>query len=263
MASQILGQGSELDLLYRPKEHATMRLADGTEAESIKNPIRYTRTAVFQPDPNLLRKNRILTQVSEQKVVHAYKLLRTQVLQKLKANGWNSLAVMSCRSSQGATITAINLAISIALDPRFTVLLVDMNLRNPSIHRYFGIEPSVGISDVAASQVPLEDVLLNPGLDGMLILPGIERVAESSEMLNSERMIALVNEIRAKYPTRIVVFDLPGILDAEDAVAFLPYFDAGLLVLSEGKTRNDDLERAMELICDKPVLGSILNDAPA
>lgn len=263
MVEQMVGKNADVMAFSQPAGIGPAPGSNRDKSGMNTHPIRYTRTAVFHPDPDVLRRNRVLTKNADQKVMRAYKLLRTQVLQKLQENDWNSLAVVTCRSNQGATLTAINLAISIAMDPRFTVLLVDMNLRSPAVHKYFGFEPSVGIADVTGAEVSLEDVLINPGIDGMLILPGAERIADSSEMLNSKKMMALVGEIKSKYRTRIIVFDLPGVLDADDAIAFLPYFDAGLLVLSERKTHNEDIERVLELISEKPMLGSVLNDAPA
>ena len=98
MVEQMIGKNAGLMTFSKPAgigaAHGDSHDKSGTNA----HPIRYTRTAVFHPDLELLRRNRVLTQNSDKKVMHAYKLLRTQVLQKLQANDWYSLVVVSCRT---------------------------------------------------------------------------------------------------------------------------------------------------------------------
>ena len=77
----------------------------------------------------------------------AFKILSTQVMQRMDEHQWNSLAITSAGDNEGKTTTAINLGISIAKEIEYTVLLVDANLRNPELHKYFGITPELGLSD--------------------------------------------------------------------------------------------------------------------
>lgn len=231
------------------------------EVDAIHYPIRYTQTPVSQHDPRLLERNRVLVAQQDRKILYAYKLLRTQVLQKMLANGWNTLAVISGNEGEGTTLTAVNLAISIALDPRYTALLIDMNLRNPSVHRMLGFEPGAGVSDVIRGAAQVSDILVNPGIEGLLVMPGRERVANSSELLTLDRARQIMDEVKSRYQSRIVVVDLPPLLTADDAVAFAPLFDAGLLVVGEGIATLADLSRMAELLAGKPVLGTVLNGA--
>lgn len=227
---------------------------------TIRYPIKYTQTQVHVPPDSVLQHHRILSPGSDRHTLHAYKLLRTQVLQRMKANKWNSMAVLAGRSREGATLTAINLAISIALDPRHTVLLVDMNLRSPSIHDYFGYTPSVGVTDVMAGRAGVSDALFNPGIDSLAILPGVESIVHSAELLASQGMHDLITDLKSRYQGRVIIFDLPPLLEADDAIAFMPHFDAGLLVLSDGKSRRADILTVGELLGTKPLIGSVLND---
>lgn len=228
---------------------------------NIQYPIRYSRTCVYQPALSLLKKNRILTDQSDSDVAYAYKLLRTQVLSKLEGTGYNSIAVLAGRSGDGATLTAINLAISIALDPRATVLLVDLNLRDPSIHRYFGYDPTVGVADVLAESARMEDALFNPDIEGLLVLPGCGRVLGSSELLATQAAGNLVRDIKSRYSSRIVIFDLPPLLEAEDAIVAMPFYDASVVVIRDSHSRNDDMLRMAELLKGRPIMGSVLNNA--
>jgi len=221
--------------------------------------ITYTETRVFQPSADLLRRNRVLLGGEKLPGVAAYKMLRTQVLQRMKEKGWNALAVTSPGPSEGKTLTAVNLAVSLAREVNHTVLLVDLDLRNPSVHQYFGYVPESGVSDVALHGVPITDALFNPGIERLVVLPGREAFSHSSEVLSSPGMVALVSELKHRYLSRMVIFDLPPVLSADDAVAFAPYVDAALLVIREGKTTREDVTRAIEFLRDLPVLGTVLN----
>lgn len=239
------------------------RLDDSRWEIASRELIHYTQTKVFEPAVQTLERNRILTDGSEPHVVHAYKLLRTKTQRLLEERRWNCLAVLGSRGKDGATLSAINLAISLAMDPRHTVLLVDMNLRQPTIHQYFGYVPDVGITDVLSGRCKLSEALVCPGLQGLSVLPGNRNIRNSSEVLASHVVNKLVSELKSRYPERIILFDLPPILEAEDALVFERHYEAGILVLREGVSYASDMMRIAEMLGDKPLLGTILNGASA
>lgn len=239
---------------------ARTRAAPTDSSTDIRYPIRYSRTAVHQPSARLLEKNRILHGSSNPDMVYAYKLLRTQVLKKLQANGWNSVGMIGARSGQGASLTAINLALAIAMDPRHTALLVDLNLRNPAVHRYFDFEPEHGVEDILNKAARVEDVLFNPGVEGLLVLPARAPCTNSSELLGCQEMHRLIQEMKQRYASRVIIFDLPPVLEAEDGIACADYYDAGLLVIADGVTAGVDIERIAHLVERKPILGSVFNN---
>ena len=211
---------------------------------------------------SVLRENRIVTGIGDGPFTDAYKMLRTQVLQRLRENDWNVLAVTSPGADEGKTLTAINLAASLAMEVDYTVLLVDANLRHPSIHEQLRLPQGKGLSEYLLDDEPVENLLIHPeGFDHLTILPGGRPLMNSSEMLNSPKMSRLVEEMKQRYPSRIVIFDLPPVLNVADALAFAPYVDAALLVVEEGKTRQQDLERALEMLGSTNVLGTVLNKA--
>jgi capsular exopolysaccharide synthesis family protein len=224
--------------------------------------ITYTQTASFPPPLKVQREHRLVTAADEPSSVAAYKLLRTQVLQRMKAKGWRALAVTSPGPGEGKTLTAVNLAITLAQDVNQTVLLVDLDLRHPRVHRAFGFEPSAGIADHVYGGVPLADILFTPGLERLVVLPGRESFEHSSEVLASPQMVSLVEELKQRYADRLVLFDLPPVLSADDALAFAPYVDAALLVVREGVTTRESFERALRYLGQTPVLGTVLNATP-
>jgi Mrp family chromosome partitioning ATPase len=140
------------------------------------------------------------------------------------------------------------------------VLLVDADLRHPNMHAYFGMNPEFGLSDYLQSDKPIQELLVHPaGIQGLVILPGGKPLDNSAEMLNSPKMSRLVDELKSRYPSRIVLFDLPPLLATADAIAFAPYVDAALLVVEEGKTPMQDAQRAAELLKDTHLIGAVLN----
>lgn len=223
--------------------------------------IQYSATRSSQPDVAVLRRNSIIFDDSDRQSLNAYKMLRTQVLQRMSAKGWNALAVTSPTPGDGKTITAINLAISLAREIHKTVLLVDMDLRNPSVHRYFGLTVTRGISDYLLKGIPMSDVLIHPQIEKLVLLPGKDPIENSSEILGSPAMGELVKELKSRYPSRIVIFDMPPVLSSDDALSFAPYVDAFLLVLRNAKSTRAELEHSMDLLKDASIIGTVLNCA--
>jgi Mrp family chromosome partitioning ATPase len=225
--------------------------------------IHYVDTQVRPLDPAHLERSRILSGREPQDVTQAYKVLRTQILQKLKLQNWNSLALISPTAGNGKTLTAINLALSLAQEVKNTVLLVDFDLKQPSVLQHLGIQMDKGVTDYLLRDEPISNILVNPGVERLVVLGGHESLTHSSEALGAPRLIQLVEELKQRYPNRIVIFDLPPMLESDDAIAFAPYVDAMLMVVEEGKTTPEQLERCAELLNGKPLLGSVLNKAGA
>ncbi|HZC68510.1 MAG TPA: CpsD/CapB family tyrosine-protein kinase, partial [Nitrospirales bacterium] len=222
----------------------------------------YSRTRSENVLLSVLRENRVLAAFEEGPYTDAYKILRTQVMHRMRENAWSVLAVTSPGEGEGKTLTAVNLAVSLALEVTQTVLLVDANLRAPSVHHAFGLMEQRGLSDYLLHDTPIEDLLVHPGIRRFVLLPGGRRIQNSVELLTSPRMVALVKELKQRYPSRIVIFDLPPLNRAADVLAFSPYVDATLMVVEEGRTTVADVERALLLLKGAtPVIGTVLNKA--
>ncbi len=224
-----------------------------------KHDIEYSQTRVAEINPRHLREHRVIYGDDDREGLTAYKMLRTQVLQRMVAQAWNTLAITSPGPGDGKTLTAVNLAISLARELHHTVLLVDLDLRNPSVHKYFGLHPEYGIGDHLVDGVDVEDVLLNPSIDRLVLMPGAKVIENSSEILASPNMGQFVQELKSRYPARLVLFDLPPILATDDALSFAPHVDAFLLVLRDAKSRRDELEHAMQILKNVPIIGTVLN----
>jgi len=199
--------------------------------------IEYTRTQSIEGHAETQRENRILSAMEHSEYADAFKILSTQVMQRMDEHQWSSLAITSVGDDEGKTTTAINLGISIAKEIEYTVLLVDTNLRNPELHKYFGITPELGLSDYLQNDIDLADILIKPGnIDHFVILPGGTPTMNSTELLGSPKMCSLADELKARYPKRIIIFDLPPVLNTADTLSFVPCIDCALIVVEDDAT---------------------------
>jgi protein-tyrosine kinase len=251
--------------LYKD-EHGPSRARSQTRKSSggqaVPPPILYTRTRSLDIPLSVLRQKRVMAAYDKGPFADAYKILRTQVMHRLRENDWNVLGVTSPGHGEGKTLTAVNLAASLAMETSQTVLLVDADLRSPSIHEVFGLDDCPGLADYLLDDAPVEDLLIHPGIGRFVLLPGGRTISNSTEILTSPKMVALVEEFKHRYPARIIIFDLPPLLHTADVLAFSPYTDALLLVVEDGKTTVEEMQRALALVKNsRPVLGTVLNKA--
>jgi capsular exopolysaccharide synthesis family protein len=222
--------------------------------------ITYRQTRVVPVKESVLKDNRIISAHQPGRWLESYRMLRTRCLQTMDSLEWNTLAITSTSHGTGNSLTAANLAITISMELNRTVLLVDINFQNPKLHTLFGLHVEAGLSDYLLDDIPLSSILINPGLERLVILPaGKQALLNSTEMLHAPKMQRLVQELKSRYPERIIIFDLPPILDQDDALGFAPHIDCLLLVVDEGETNINDLRQAALLLKDQQVLGTVFN----
>jgi protein-tyrosine kinase len=221
--------------------------------------IRYTHTRKVAVDMDRLRRHRLIVAGNHGQLGEAYKLLRTQLLHRTAKEGRNTLMVTGPRPNEGKTLTAINLTIAISQKVGRTVLLVDADLRTPSIQRYLDLPLEPGLVEYLTSRYPIADSLVHPqGLSNLVVLPAGNPTPQSPELLGSPLMVDLVKELKHFYPERYVLFDLPPLLYA-DPLAFAPLVDGIILVVEAGNTPREEITRALAMLKEFPVLGLVLN----
>lgn len=246
---------------FKEQQHATHVPLWPNESPAAAPPtVIYSRTrSVVIPD-EVLQRHRIQTGRESNQVSDAYKILRTQVIHRLRENNWNVLGVTSPKDGEGKTLTSINLAIALAAEPTQTVLLVDADLRAPHLHEELGLESNGGLTEFLLDGRSIEDMLIFPDLGRLILLLGGRGTDHSSDVLTSPRMSALGKELKHRYASRIVIFDLPPVLDQADVLAFTPQLDALLLVVEDGKTTESEFQQAMQTLKGSvPILGTVLN----
>lgn len=225
---------------------------------------RNTHTSISEPFPLTaaqLEQNRILAHHSKSTEADAFRMLRTQVLQIMAKSDLKTLAITSPRYGDGKTTIALNLAISIALDIKQTVLLVDLDLRKPSLNQYLGLQNKNGLIEHLIDNVPVSECLVRMPFDRLSILPAGQALDHSSEVLGSPKMAAFAHELKIRYHDRLVIYDMPPVLAQDDTIAFLPHVDATLLVVRDGVTKANDLKMCLERLANTNIIGTVLNNA--
>ncbi len=223
--------------------------------------ITYRQTKIIHLDPLCLEENRIISLSKNDSRSMSFDILRTQVLRRMQENEWRTLAITSPTAKCGKTVVAINLAMSIAHQTEQTVLLADFDLRNPKIAEYLGLPVESSLVDYLEGGAELADVFVNPGVPRLTLLPNHSPIFNATETLTTSRMKALVADIRNRYVTRMVIFDLPPVLTTDDAMAFIPQVDCALLVVANGASTTSDVKEASRLLQTTHLIGTILNKA--
>jgi protein-tyrosine kinase len=214
----------------------------------------------FDLDRAALGARRIIFPEDRSLAGDAYRMLRTQLLQRARQRGARVIGIASPADGDGKTLTAVNLALALAAEPNQTILLADLDLRRPSVGKLLGIPESRGIESVLRGEIGIDEALWRPeGRERLAILPTAPIEGPSSELLAGERARGLIQELRSRYPDRLVLLDLPPVLLTDDVLTLAPLLEGVLLVVSERRTRREDLARAQELLADVPQLGSVLN----
>jgi protein-tyrosine kinase len=208
-----------------------------------------------------LERQRIVAFNKNSNMGWAFDLLRTQVLKTMEENGWRTLAITSPTPESGKTVLAINLAMSIAHYTTKTALLVDFDLRRPKVGSYLDLPMEKSLNDLLAGQAELQDVLVNPTLPRFVVLPTRKPVALSTEVLSSPKVGNLITDLRERYDSRIVIFDLPPLLSSDDAITVLPKFDCVLLVVANGMNSKKEIEDSLHHLATANLIGTVLNKA--
>lgn len=226
----------------------------------------YSETKVKKIDESRLKKGKVISLFHDLDKIDEIKTLCTQVLNYLNQLGGNSLLITSANPYEGKTFTAINLGVSIAQELDRTVLLIDADLRKHSNQHkdfagdFFGTDMKEGLSDYLLGQAEIPDLLVNPGIERLVLLPAGKPLPNSVELLGSPRMVRLVNDIKSRYSDdRVIIFDSSSLLTSADPLVLTRYVDGILLVVEHEKTTAKQLKKSTELLKDKPVFGTIMN----
>jgi exopolysaccharide transport family protein len=201
-----------------------------------------------------------VTQVRPQsQMAESYRALRTSLLLSNLGAPPKVIMVTSARPQEGKTTTSINTAIVLA-QKGVRVLLIDADLRRPSIHKTLGMGPRSGLSNVLTGSATLEQTItISPVLPNLFIMPAGTPPPNPAELLASSNMRDLIAELRGMYDH--IVIDTPPTLSVTDAVVLSPRADATILVIRSGQTTKQALRRARDILMqvNAHVAGVLLN----
>lgn len=241
------------------ESQAALQSADPGNSQSPLEKLRYTVTRVDETHPDKLADNRIIAAFNNNANSQTFRTLRTQVIQKMRENNWRSLAITSPSEGEGKSLIAANLAVAIAMEVNQTVLLVDLDLKNPSLADLFGVIAQRGFRDFLRGDVELEEIMVNPGIDRLVLVPGKGTVNNSSEIISGPKMVSFFNESKTRYDSRFVIYDMPPILPSDDVLTAVGNIDCALLVIEDGKNPEKEIVRAVRQLKKTSVIGTVLN----
>ena len=209
--------------------------------------------------PNVLEANRCLGLLPETDRIQYYKVLRTQIQQRMREKGWKTLMITSAHPGEGKTVTSINLAAMFAKEYNQTVMLVDADLKTQSVHRYLGYQGGLGLTDYLLGECSVEDIIVWPSVEKLTVISGGRIMGEGTEALCSPRMHELVVEMKQRYNDRYLFFDVPPILGRADAMAFAEFIDGIVMVVRSGRSPMPDVQKALSYLPQHKFIGFIMN----
>ncbi|WP_300064294.1 CpsD/CapB family tyrosine-protein kinase [uncultured Roseobacter sp.] len=215
----------------------------------------------FEVPDHVLQHHRVVTRQAGPNAA-PFDILRTKLLLQMRQNNWRRLAVTSPTPKSGKTTIACNLALGLGRQRDMRSILMDLDLRSPSISDFFETVPPHNIGDVLTRQIGFEEQALRFG-DNVLCAMSSQIESDPSRILLAEDTVEVLDQIEATYKPDIVIFDLPSVLVNDDTRAFLKNVDCALIVARANTTRYGQFD-----ICEREVnehtnvLGTVLNAHP-
>ena len=173
----------------------------------------------------------------------------------------NCLMVTSSVPNEGKSLTALNLALSLAQELDHTVLLVDADLRRPSVHRYLNVEQGVGLAEVLKGEAGIGDTIVPTGIGKLSIIRAGRLVDNPAELFSSQRTRAVIAELKSRYPDRYIIFDTPPVLPFAESRSLAHQVDGVLFVVMERLASQANVKDAVESLKGCPMLGMVYNAA--
>lgn len=191
-------------------------------------------------------------------LMESYRSLRTNLNFAAVGNSLRTMVITSSVPAEGKSTTAANLAMAMALDGK-RVIIVDADLRRPSLHKLFRLESSPGLTDVLVGTHEVEEVIKSSGVDNVSVISAGSPPPNPAELLGSSKMTDLIEKLKSL--ADIVLFDSPPALAVADSIVLAGRTDGVLLVIGYGETKKANSRKAVELLtrANARVLGTVLN----
>ena len=193
----------------------------------------------------------------------SFDILRTEILQTMDAKGWKSVAVTSPTPSCGKSVTALNLALSVARQRERQVMVADLDLRKPSVASCLGLDCRDGVVGVIEKRVELHDAIVKARVGDCRfeVLPTTS-ASNSSDLISATAMSAMLEKISANSPSRVIIIDLPPLLTGHDVISILPHVDCVVLVAAVGLTRISEIKECNKYLKATEMIRLVLNKVP-
>jgi protein-tyrosine kinase len=214
---------------------------------------------VFQEEPQEMEELYALNNLDPH-IAEAFRFLRSKITRPHTGIPPRCILIASALKGEGKTFVACNLAATISQSVEEYVLLIDADLRNPRVHKAFGIRSGKeGLSTYLDGRAPLPELLRKTNLDKLTILPAGNSTRIPAELLASERMRSLIREVRDRYPDRYVIIDSPPLEMTPEASDIANEVDAVILVVRHGQSPREAVKAAAKRIQKEKLLGVVYN----
>lgn len=188
-----------------------------------------------------------------------YRNLRTQILHKSQRQKLQSIVVASINASEGKSVTALNLSWLLAQTDGIKALIIDSDLRMPSLTDYLGIETDKGLSDVLSDRATLQESIIKLESSGLHLLPGGEARSDVAELISGPKFKEILRQAREMFD--FVIIDAPPLGIFTDATVLINHADGAMLVIRAGKTRYSAIDRILETLPRDRMMGVVLNQS--
>ncbi len=210
--------------------------------------------------PHRFDKNLIAYHSPQSFEAEQFRMLRTNIL--FPSGGKPSprtILVTSALPGEGKSFVSSNLALTIAQNIDKHVLLIDCDMRRPTVHKIFGYENVPGLSNYLVGEATLPELLIRTGNNHLSILPGGPAPSNPAELLSSNRMLALLREVRSRYDDRYIIIDSPPPHLTAESKALAQFVDGILLVVKFGRTNRDLIAELVDKFQKDKILGVVAN----
>jgi Mrp family chromosome partitioning ATPase len=212
----------------------------------------------FKADQALMRRNRIVAFEGGHEAA-TFDVMRTRLLQQMRANKWRRLAITSPSAGCGKTTTSLNLAFSLARQSDQRMLLAEVDLRRPALARMLGLRAHHSFAQVLEGRAALADNAVRYG-NNLAIATNHDPYRNPAELLHGPTVGPALAAIEARFEPSVMIFDMPPLLVGDDALAFIGHVDCVLLVAAAEKTTIEEVDTCeRDLAAHTNVLGVILN----
>lgn len=194
-------------------------------------------------------------------MAESYRILRTNVMFALRDQPFKTLMVATGRPGQGATTTICNLAIALAQIGK-RIILIDADMRRPSLHRFFGLPNDLGLSTILQGKCKLTDALRKTDIENLVVIPAGPQPMNPSELLGSERMQELVGMLEEHCD--LVLFDTPSTIVFSDGPMLASWIDAVIMVVSANQAPRGTETHTRDLLrkAKANIIGVVVNRMP-
>ena len=244
----------------QPLEDSSGKWRKSKEEEDTFPPINFnlirSEKSGLEPDKNLVT-------IVEPKSIAAeqYRSLRTKIEQAMKRKGCKTFQLTSSTRGEGKTLTSVNLALVMAQQVKKKTILVDTDLRKPRVHSALGMEGKLGLSDILQDNLRIENITIKSCYNDLYVIPAGKTPKNPSELIGSQRMQNFINRLRQDFDC--IFFDSPPIIPVADPNILCSMVDGVIYVLRAQQTPREALDKALEIIDTKNILGFVLNAVQA